>query len=181
MFRNVVIEQALIGAVRGIKERIDRAISASETWRYQLGCTPAYVGDFTVVDVEEPHGDTVILTFHSSPLDTAQYRIHVEFQNIDDEVDAMVIDLDIEDSKIMVSPVIGTSTEEVTQSMVEDDDFFFYPIEDLGSVISAMAHVTAGELLRDEVEAEEQKDKLRQAEREQRKAKFQVFVGNKGN
>lgn len=182
MNSNKVIESALIGSVLGIRSRIDQALDKSEIWKYQMGGTPSYQGNCVIVDVEEPANDYVWLSFFRSPWHDYHYRIKVEFYDMSGLLDIMVVDVDVDGWRISVIPDYSFGTMNIMDvaPVPNDSSFIFYPIDDLGTVISAMAHIHEGEQLQNELLATAQAGQQAELERQQRRKAFTVIDGNKG-
>lgn len=183
MIKCVPMEQALIGAVRGIKERIEKAISENEKWHYQLGPCPRYVGHCTVVDDEEPNADFTILTFCWSPWDIYEYRIRVEFHDVGGMLDVMIFDINTTDSRFNVFPdysFTAQALDEIVPCEVSEENFIFYPVDDIGTVLSALSYIVCGELEMDKIMASRKEEEARKNERILQRARFTVIDGSKG-
>ncbi|MCY1288182.1 hypothetical protein D9M68_20410 [compost metagenome] len=174
----VVMEQAFVGAVRGIRDRIDEAVAGNEVWTYQLGEAPRYVGKHSVLDEDFPDNDSITVAFYKSPWDVYDYRFRVTFLDREGILDVMIIDIGIEENRFNVMADHSQGVDDIaTIQMVESDaSFIFQPVEDLCTVLSAMSFITIGEKLQSEqatlavLQAEEKKARL---------SRFKVYDGSK--
>lgn len=183
MSKCAVMEQAFVGAIRGIQSRIEKAIEGQEKWIYQLGTAPSYVGNHTVLDDLEKDSDSIEMTFHRSPWDVYDYRIRIDFLEPNDTLEVMIIDVNVTDGRFNAMP--DNSFGEVDACQVQmtecDGSFIFYPVEDLCTVLTGMSYITEGEVLHAAKATLKLQSEAVLEEREKRKRRFQVIEGTKGS
>lgn len=178
MSKCVVMESAFVGAIRGIRDRIDKAIVGSEVWRYQLGSAPSYVGNTSVIDEDDPDNDSIDITFFNSPWDIYDYRLRIVFLDYEGVVDVMIIDVGLDENRFNVMPdySLGEDPAGDVQMVDNGEAFVFYPVEDLCSVLSALSFITVGETLHAELA---NRTAIAAEEKKIRRARFKVIDGSK--
>lgn len=182
MYRSKVMERALIGAITSISPRIEEAITRNELWRYQMGDTPLFIGDCTVVDENDPENDSVVVTFAHSPWDLYDYRLRVEFHDVDGLIDVVVFDVNLTNFNMSIFPDYSfgaLAIGDIDEGEADKKSFVHYPIEDIGTVLTALAAITDGEMLKAEILKANNVKALEAEARAQRRSQFKVVEGGK--
>lgn len=182
MSKSVAMEYAFVGAILGLRERIDKAIENKETWNYQFGRIPTYIGNLTVVDAEDPDNDSVRVTFCKSPWDVYDYRIRAEFHDMDGVNDVMIFDVNTKEFRFSVFPeyaVTAVPIESASPPVDSEAEFVFYPYDDITAVLAALSGIPVAEMEMTERELERIEEEARKNERLQRRSRFQLIDGSK--
>lgn len=122
-----IIEAALVAAVLAIEEKVAAAADNGDEWRYKE-VVPLF-DDSGMFIADEITDDETCLRFSRSTLPGFDYNIYVAFCDPDGEVDHFILDIGAAARSLNIQLNLG------------DPEAIFHPINDLGTVINALARL----------------------------------------